>query len=103
MINATKNEYEKVEALTTSLLVTLAATMPNAMMYTDACSVKRFCGDFWAIIRAGSTTSVSGMLGERTLVPCGSMEVTQLVTIDLWARCTLAKCHRCARGTTSND
>lgn len=55
--------------LTTSLLVILAATIPKARMYTEACSVNIFSGDFWAIIRAGSTTKVSGMLGDNTLVP----------------------------------
>lgn len=55
--------------LTTNLLVTLAATMPNAMIYKDECSVKMFSGDFWAIINAGNTTKVKGILGDNTLVP----------------------------------
>jgi len=87
------DEGEISPGLTTNLLVTLAATMPKARMYTEACSVKMFWGDFWAIIRAGSTTSVSGMLGDRTLVPCGSTEKTTLEGL-LEVCCTLAKCHR---------
>lgn len=69
LINETKHCLIQL-ILTTNLLVTLAATIPKARMYTEACSVKMFCGDFWAIIRAGSTTSVRGMLGDSTLVPC---------------------------------
>lgn len=72
--------------LTTSLLVILAATIPKASMYTEACSVNMFSGDFWAIISAGSTTRVSGMLGDNTLVP-----FTLIWLLWKWNICRLVK------------
>lgn len=54
---------------TTSLFVTLAATIPNARTYSDVYFSKMPSIDFSDIMNAGNTTAKNGNIGDITLVP----------------------------------
>lgn len=54
---------------TTSLFVTLAATIPNARIYNDVYFSKIPSIDFSEIMNAGNTTAKNGNIGDITLVP----------------------------------
>lgn len=54
---------------TTSLFVTLAATIPNARTYSDVYFSKMPSMDFSEIMNAGNTTAKNGNIGDITLVP----------------------------------
>lgn len=59
----------KIFRLTTSLLVTLAATIPNVIIYNDGWVSKTLSTDFCEMMKALNTTASSGITGEITLVP----------------------------------
>lgn len=61
---------ERCTPLTTSLFVTLAAYMPNVIMYSDGYVSNTRSTDFCEMINASTTTVTSGTTGDRTLVPC---------------------------------
>lgn len=50
-------------------MVTLAATIPKAKMYSDGYISNTFSVDFSEIMNAGNTTKANGMTGDMTLVP----------------------------------
>lgn len=49
--------------------MTLAATIPNVMMYRDGYVSKTLSTDFSEIISAPNTTATNGIIGDKTLVP----------------------------------
>lgn len=63
--------------ITTSRLVTFAATKPKAMMYRTGCSSYTCCTDFWYIVKAGIRTMENGIIGESTLVPYRNKTVSK--------------------------
>lgn len=57
------------KTLTTSLFVTLAATIPNVIIYSDGCVSNTASVDFCEMMKALKTTANNGITGEITLVP----------------------------------
>lgn len=68
LIDSTAAKKRNV-SLTTSLFVTLAATIPNVMMYNDGCVSNNRSTDFCEIMNALKTTASNGITGDITLVP----------------------------------
>lgn len=75
------NARRKVQYLTTSLFVTLAATIPKVIMYNDGYVSKTRSTDFCEMMNALKTTVNSGITGEITLVPCIFTTSTKIVII----------------------
>lgn len=66
--------------------MTLAATIPNAMMYNAGWFSYTCDSLFWKMMKAGTTTSENGITGDKMLVPCGVAGVGDVTYISVRER-----------------